>query len=97
MSYLVAQPYVKVSREVTSIEQKDVEQERMLYLYRDKIVTAYREFSIDKVNDISYRRFGTNNGLLYVHTMSGLYTYTVKTSTDHLIETFKMLKEEAGI
>lgn len=93
MSYLVAQPYVKVSREVTSIEQKDIEHERTLYLYHDKIVTAYREFPIDKVNDMSYRKFGTDNGLLYVHTDSGLFTYTVKTSTDDLIETFKKLKE----
>ena len=93
MSYLVAQPYIKISREVTSIEQRDVEHERTLYLYHDKVVTAYREFPIEKVIDMSYRKFGTNNGLLYVHTTSGLYTYTVKTSTDHLIETFKMLKE----
>ena len=40
MSYLVAQPYVKVSREVTSIEQKDIEHERTLYLYHDKIVRS---------------------------------------------------------
>lgn len=93
MSYLVAQPYIKVLREVTSIEQKDVEHERTLYLYSDKIVTAYREFPIDKVIDMSYRKFGPDSGLLYVHTNSGLFTYTVRTSTDKLIDTFKRIKE----
>jgi hypothetical protein len=93
MSYLIAQPYIKVLREITSIEQKDVEHKRTLYLYPDKIVSAHREFPIEKVMDISFRKFGAEGGLLYIHTSSGLYTYIVRTSTDHLIEAFRRLKE----
>lgn len=93
MSYLAAQPYIKIIREVTSIEQKDVEHERTLYLYSDKVVTAHHEFPIQKVNDMSFRKFGADGGLLYLHTNSELHTYIVRTSTDKLIEAFKNLKQ----
>ncbi len=93
MSYLVAQPYIKIIREVTSIAQRDVEDERTLYLYPDKVVTAHHEFPIQKVNDMSFRKFGADGGLLYIHTNSELHTYIVRTPTDKLIEAFRNLKQ----
>ena len=94
MYLLAEQAYFKVQREVTSIQQKDVEYERTLYLYSDRIVTKYREFAIGDVMDISYRQFGPEAGLLYIHTRSGLFTYSVRTSTRAFIEAFKKQKEE---
>jgi len=91
MSYLAAQPYSKIIREVTSIEQKDTEEKRTLYLYPDKVVSQHRKFPIEDVIDMSYRSFGKNNGLLYVHTRSGLFTYTVTTSTVEFINAYKKL------
>jgi len=91
MSYLAAQPYSKIIREVTSIEQKDTKQKRTLYLYPDKVVSQHREFPIENVIDMSYRSFGKDNGLLYVHTKSGLFTYTVTTSTKEFIKAYKEL------
>lgn len=93
MCLLATQPYYKILREVTSIEQKDIEDKRNIYLYEEKLVTEHREFSIDEVMDISYKKAG-EIGLLYIHTMSGLYSYTVKTSTQKFIEVFKSHKEE---
>lgn len=89
MKLLAEQQYFKVQREVTSIGQEDIEYERSIYLYSDKIITHRREFAIDDVIDISYRKFGYETGLLYIHTESGLYTYTIKTSPVSFIETFK--------
>lgn len=93
MGLLAKQPYIKIQREVTSIQQKDIEHNRIIYLYDDKIVTEHREFLIQHVIEISYRKFGSEAGLLYIHTESGLYTYTVKTSTEEFIRAFHKLRE----
>lgn len=88
--YLIAeQPYVKVQREVSSIEQRDVEYERVIYMYNEKIVTQHREFSIENVLDMSYRVVGKTGGLLYLHTNKGVYAYTVKSSPQQFIDAFK--------
>ncbi|MBP1949402.1 hypothetical protein [Virgibacillus litoralis] len=88
--YLIAeQPYYKVQREVSSIDQRDVEYERTIYMYNDKIVTQHREFSIENVLDMSYRVIGQKGGLLYLHTNKGVYSYTVKSSPQQFIDAFK--------
>lgn len=91
MNPIAIQPYIKVQREVDlfEFEQKFIEEERNMYLYHDKIVTQYREFSIEKVFDISYKKFGEEAGLLYLHTLGGLYSYTVKIPPHKFIEAFK--------
>ncbi len=42
---LVVQKYIKVQREVDYIgfQQKYIEEERNMYLYKDKLVTRYHE------------------------------------------------------
>lgn len=88
--YLIAeQPYIKVERETNSMEQLKVEHERTIYLYNDKIVTQHRVFPIEEVLDVSYRTFGKEGGLLYIHTDGGLFTYTVQTSPQKFIEAFE--------
>ena len=88
--YLIAeQPYIKVEREINSTEQLKIERERVLYLYNDKIVTQHRTFPIDDVLDVSYRTFGKEGGLLYIHTVGGLFTYTVKTSPKKFIDAYE--------
>ncbi|WP_106765850.1 hypothetical protein [Paenibacillus faecalis] len=91
MEYLAVQPYYKIQREVGSTEQVTYEDDRMLYLYHDKIVTHYREFSIADVFDLSYRQMGDTGGFLYLHTKFGVYSYTVKEDPSSFIETFKNL------
>lgn len=92
MQPLAKQPYVKIIRELTSIEQKDVEDHRTLYLYPDKVVTRHREFLVKDVIDISFRPIGDIGGLLYIHTNKGLFSYTVKTSTTAFIEAFNCMR-----
>lgn len=91
MDCLAVQPYYKIQREVGSTEQMTYEDNRTLYLYRDKIVTHYREFSIADVFDLSYRQLGEAGGFLYLHTKLGVYTYTVKEDPSGFIEAFKSL------
>jgi len=89
MYLLAEQPYVKVERQVGSIDQQDIEYQRTIYLYDEKIVTQHREFSIQDVMDMSYRPIGSSGGLLYLHTLKGVYSYTVKSSPQSFISIFK--------
>lgn len=88
MEPISIQPYYKVQRDVSSTHQQDVELQRYLYLYEDKVVSAYREFPIEQVTDVSYRQFG-KGGLLYLHTLKGVFSYPVKSSPKSFIDAFK--------
>ncbi|WP_078577307.1 hypothetical protein [Salipaludibacillus agaradhaerens] len=94
MTLLATQPYYKVEREVNSIEQKNVEYERMMYLYKDKLVTKRREFPAEKIFDMSYRELPGGEGLLYIHTSQGVFSYTVKSDPFPFIQTFKKREKE---
>ncbi len=89
MTYIAKQPYIKVIRKISSIKKIEQEEERVMYLMKEKLVTAYREFLLQDVLDLSYKKIGDRGGLLYIHTNHGLYTYSVKTSPTQFIETCK--------
>lgn len=89
MDYIASQPYIKIERVVTSTEQIDTEHARTLYLYSDRIVTKHREFPIEEVINVSYRKNNQENGLLYIHTSSGLFSYTIKSTPEHFLKTYE--------
>lgn len=89
MQLLARQAYLKIIREVNRIGKTEIKDERTMYLYTDKLVTRHREFSIENIIDMSYRKFGTRGGLLYVYTSSGVFSYTVESSPTTFIQIFK--------
>ncbi|MFD2629823.1 hypothetical protein [Oceanobacillus kapialis] len=90
MKLLAQQPYFKVERKVTSIEQIDIEHERALKLFDQKITSQNREFSMEDILDMSYREIGNDGGgLLYLHTSKGVFSYTVKDSPLAFIEAYR--------
>ena len=89
MSLIAQHPYIKVERKVIGIEQFQIEHDRIIYLYNDKVVTQYREFPIKAVMDFSYREIGNQGGILYLHTLQGVYTYIVKSSPEEFIEAYR--------
>lgn len=93
MQLIAEQSYIKVVREVSSIEQKNIEEPRKMVLYDEKIVTQHREFPVKDVLDISYRFIGPDGGLLYLHTTKGVYSYIVKTSPKSFVEAFKDFRQ----
>lgn len=93
MRLLAEQLYYKVIREVSSIRQQDTEKKRTLYLYDEKIVTEYREFPLDDVTDISFKPVGKQGGLLYLHTVKGVFPYIVKTEPTALVEAYKEVRD----
>ncbi|MNV86723.1 hypothetical protein D3C71_1807760 [compost metagenome] len=93
MNWIAELPYYKVEREVNGIEQKTIIQDRLMQLYDDRLVTRHREFPIHEVHDISYRIMGGEHGFLYLHTLQGVYSYTVKCDPEAFIEAFRSLTQ----
>jgi len=94
MKALATLPYYKVQREINSIQQKNVEYERTLYLYEDKLITKHREFPLETVFDMSYRELKSGEeGTLFIHTSQGVFTYIVKSDPTEFIEVFKKLEK----
>ncbi len=89
MCLIAQQPYVKVERQVNSTEQIDIERERTIYLYDNRVVTKHREFPIQDVFDMSFRQVAGKGGILYLHTSQGVFSYTVKSSPTNFIQLFK--------
>ncbi|WP_078594838.1 hypothetical protein [Evansella clarkii] len=96
MSCIKTQSYVKVERFVNSIEQTNVEKEKTMELYEDKIVTALDEFKLKTVFDISYRTIKGEEGWLYLHTTKGVFPYIVKTDPYPFIEAFREVQKTAA-
>lgn len=93
MTLLAKQLYYKVEREVTSIDQQNVEYERTLYLYEDKLVTHRREFPSEIIFDMSHREMSGEDSLLYIHTSRGVFSYPVKDDPKEFIQAFKALEK----
>ena len=89
MSLIAQHPYIKIERKVTSIEQFEIEHDRIIYLYNDKVFTQNREFPIKDVMDFSYREIANQGVILYLHTLQGVYTYIVKSSPEAFITAYR--------
>ncbi|WP_159881417.1 hypothetical protein [Paenibacillus puerhi] len=95
MPHILAEhPYYKIVRTVTATEQSYIPEERVMCLFVSKITTRHREFPLHEVYDISYRRMGAEEGILYLHTRQGVYPFNVKSDPASFIEAFKRLAAE---
>lgn len=88
---IAVQPYYKVERIVTADNQETVVHERSLRLYSTRIVSAYHEFPIEEVFDISFRDLGQGQGVLYLHTKQGVFPYMLDSVVEMFISEVKQL------
>jgi len=89
MSFIAQHPYIKVERKVTSTKKYEIEHQRNITLYADRIVTQNRIFPIGAVLDMSYRKEVNQNGLLYLHTNQGVYSYVITSSPEAFIQAYR--------
>lgn len=89
MNLIAQHPYTKTERKVTSTGQYEVEHHRTIYLYKNKVVTEHREFPIEYVTDFSYREVANQGGVLYLHSVQGVFTYIVKSSPENFIAAYR--------
>ncbi|MBM7096306.1 MULTISPECIES: hypothetical protein [Alteribacter] len=94
MKQPVTHTYYKVQKVVNSIEQKTVEHERTITMDKEKVTTAHREFKFENVFDVSYRSIQGEEGLMYLHTSQGVYSYMVKDDPADFIAAFKELDKQ---
>jgi hypothetical protein len=89
---LAIQQYIKVTRMIKDNIQYHKEEEYTITLTSELVCTTFDTFLIDEVWDISYRFFSENMGFLYLHTIKGVYSYTIKVSPQNFIDQFKLIK-----
>jgi len=89
VTLLAVQPYAKVQRDVSSVKQVQREEMREIRLYTDRIETKHHTFPIQDVLDMSYYALGNKGGLLYLHTIRGVYSYHVYQTPQAFIDSFK--------
>lgn len=92
MNWLAHQPYYKIERRMNRTEQETIVHERSLYLYADQVISFSRQFPIQDVFDMSYRSMGEQEGLLYLHTKIGVYSYHLKDNPATFIESYRQLQ-----
>lgn len=85
-------PYMKVIRTIEDNHQYHKEEEHKIILSSERIQTSFDTFLLEEVLDISYRVLSQEMGLLYLHTIRGMYSFTVRTSPHLFIKEFKKIK-----
>lgn len=94
MKSIAVLTYYKVFRQIDIIEQKYIEQERNMHLYENKITTYSRQFPLEHIYDITFKKFHDEGGIVYLHTNHGVYSYPVKSSPDYFIQKYKKLRRQ---
>ncbi|RXZ78925.1 hypothetical protein EBB07_25225 [Paenibacillaceae bacterium] len=88
---IASHPYFKVERKLCDSTQQIIVHDHVIQLYSTKISTFHREFLVSNVYDMSFRKMGAEDGILYLHTHQGVYPYTVKDNPVLFINAFKEL------
>lgn len=85
------QPYFVTERQVTLEGQFSVAHHHVMSLCENEIVTHVRSFSLHEVYDLSYRKLGNREGILYLHTKQGVFPYQVKSDPAAFMDAFRSL------
>lgn len=91
MNLLAEHPYYKVERQISEQGPTTVIHSRRLLLYTDRLETRHRNFPLSQVFDISFRPFGGEALMIYLHTHQGVYTYMTETDPKPFILAYKSL------
>lgn len=94
MELIAKHPYIKVIREITKLEKIETKEDRELKLYKTKLTTRHREFPLEDLIKIASRKIGKSGGLIFIHTESGVFTYTVEIIDTNFIHTVNNLIRE---
>ncbi|WP_153730540.1 hypothetical protein [Sporosarcina obsidiansis] len=84
--------YVSIERVVDRLEQTFHTSFHSISLFQDRITTSKQTFYIEHVWDVSYRPFSGRNGLFYLHTNEGVFTFEVVEEPQPFIDAFKELR-----
>lgn len=83
--------YSRTEKYIENFEQKNRRHNYTLSLFYYKIETETHTFELKQIMDISYKPFSGDNGLLYLHTDQGVYTFLIETNPKIFINAVKDL------
>ncbi|MFC0270238.1 hypothetical protein ACFFIX_02030 [Metabacillus herbersteinensis] len=92
MDILATQTYYITDRSIHWNEQLYVESEYRLQLSEEVIRTNSHIFSFKDVWDMSYKPMSDNKGILYLHTIQGVFSFYIKTRPFEFIEIYQEIK-----
>ena len=84
--------YTVIERVIESFQQKYNRSSHQILLYSDRLVTANYTFQLKSVLDVSYRAFSGENGLFYLHTNQGVFTFEIQSDPSDFIKSYKNLR-----
>lgn len=91
MKAIIVQSYIRIERAMIDFEQKCITHHCEIIMFPDRIKTEQHEFGIKEVFDMSYKPLGGEEGLLYLHTKYGVYSYMVRDHPKAFIQKYKEL------
>jgi len=91
---IAVQPYVIIERAIANQEQMITVHAHELHLFKTKIVSHLREYTLHNVYDLSYKIISGKEGFLYLHTNQGVYSYIVRTDPSAFIREFNDLRSK---
>lgn len=84
--------YITVTRKIEWEEQHIMEHSHELLLYENRITDQSNQFFFPEILDVSYKSSIRSYGLLYIHTVRGMYLYKVKEHPGDFIKKYHELK-----
>jgi hypothetical protein len=92
---LCSHAYLIVTRKISNNEQIFEEDVKFIKIFEDKLTTATEHFKLCDILDMSYKNFSGENGFLYLHTTSGVYTYMTSNQPDMLMKIYRELRDQS--
>ncbi|WP_209122843.1 hypothetical protein [Alkalihalobacillus sp. BA299] len=83
---------IEVEQKIEFTKKYTIEKNFDIELYSDKIRLKEKEFLLENVFDISYRKVTKEIGFLYLHTNQGVIPSLVKTDPISFIDNFRKIK-----
>ncbi|MBD8068009.1 3-isopropylmalate dehydratase [Bacillus sp. PS06] len=93
MGEISKQSYIVMDRVIENNQQITVQTRKELYLYHESIESSDNTFLLSNVLDVSYKSGSSNFGVLYLHTIQGLFPYQVDTDPAEFIMKYYELKK----
>lgn len=91
-NFIQSLAYSKTERVVDRLGQTTKTTSHAICLYETEITTASRSFSLHHIHDVSYRSFSGSNGLFYLHTNEGVFTFEISHDPSLFIQSYKQLR-----
>ncbi len=84
--------YIVVERKVHWYDQRSHQSIHSIDLFNNMLTTTKDSFQLEHIHDISYRPFTNGNGLFYLHTNQGVFTYTINADPTEFIDIYRNIK-----